>query len=161
MKFEKREIPEGKGGLFLKFKDGESKVGVFRGEIYEFFQVWEGGKSLVVSSDHPGAKSRFRLNFVTKEEGEMKARIFEFGLTVYNMLAEISEDYDLEQTAVKITRRGVGTDTTYMIMPAKQQPSAAQLKSIQAMDLAVLEHKDGPKPPAAESEAQDDSELPF
>lgn len=158
MKFQKREVPEGKGGLFLKFKDGESKVGVFKGEIYEFFQLWENGKSKVVNDDTPGAKSRFRLNFLTKEDGEMKPRIFEFGLTVYNMLAEISEDYDLEKTAVKITRRGTGTDTTYIIIPSKDQPNANQLKIIDSIDLNILEHKDQPK---KETVNDDSDEVPF
>lgn len=165
MKFEKRDIPngDGKGGLFLKFKDGESKVGVLRGEIYEFFQVWESGKSHVVDSEHPQAKSRFRLNFVTKEDGEMKVKIFEFGLTIYNQLADISDDYDLEQTAVKITRRGTGTDTVYMIIPAKDQPNASQLKAIQALPLNILEHKDQPKPQGNPGDVlgADDEALPF
>lgn len=163
MKFQKREMPAGEGkGTFLKFKDGESKVGVLRGEVYEFFQMWEGGKSQVVPEEHPGAKSRFRLNFVTKEEGEVKAKIFEFGLTIYNQLAEISEDYDLEQTAVKITRRGTGTDTIYMIIPAKEQPSASQLKTIQAIPLNPLEHKEAVKNHAPQTTASDDSDnLPF
>lgn len=154
MKFTKREIPsgDGKGGLFLKFKDGESKVGVFRGELYEYFQVWENGKSQVVSEEHPGAKSRFRLNFVTKEDGEMKVRIFEFGLTVYNMLADLSEEYDLEQTAVKITRRGVGTDTTYMVIPSKIQPTAVQLKEISSLPLNILEHKESAQKETAKAQ---------
>jgi hypothetical protein len=144
MKFIKRELPktDGGSGMFLRFKDGEARVGVFKGEIYEFHQIWEGGKSKVVSDDHPGAKSRFRLNFLSKVDGEMKPQIFEFGLMVYNMLAEISEDYDLEKTAVKITRRGTGTDTTYIIIPAKEQPNAAQLKTLAAIELLTLEHKE-------------------
>jgi hypothetical protein len=156
--------------LFLKLKDGESKVGVFRGERpYEFFQVWEDGKSQVVDADHPNAKSRFRLNFVTKEDGELKVKIFEFGLTVHNMLADISESYDLEQTAVKITRRGLGTDTVYLILPVppKEQPNATQLKAIQALPLNILEHKPQVKNHAPQAAWDDgdpgpDSEgLPF
>jgi hypothetical protein len=165
VKFQKREVPKSEGGgLFLRLEDGESKVGVFRGEIYEFFQYWEGNKSHVVTADHPKAKSRFRLNFVTKEEGVMQARIFEFPTIIYNQLAELSEEYDLEKTAVKITRRGVGIDTVYMIIPAKDQPSPAQLKAIQAIDLAMLEHKEHPqaKPKNYAPGADDDgSDIPF
>lgn len=165
MKFQKREVPKSEGGgSFLRLKDGESRVGVFRGEIYEFFQIWEGGKSHVVSEDHPGAKSRFRLNFITKEDGIMKPFIFEFGLVIYNQLAELSEEYDLEKTAVKITRRGVGTDTVYMIIPAKDQPTPAQLKAIQAIDLAMLEHKEQPQAkPKNYAPGADDggSDIPF
>jgi hypothetical protein len=56
-------------------------------------------------------------------------------------LATLSEDYDLEKTAVKITRRGTGTDTVYIILPAKDQPTPVQLKNIEAMDLNALEFK--------------------
>lgn len=144
MKFVKREIPktDGNAGMFVRLKDGESKVGIFMGEIHEFFQIWEGGKSKIVSDDHPGAKSRFRLNFINKIDGIMKAQIFEFGLTIYNQLADLADEYDLEKTAVKITRRGVGTDTVYTIIPAKDQPSAQQLKNIQSIELNSLEHKE-------------------
>lgn len=142
----KREIQNENGsGLFLRLKDGESKVGVFRGEVYEFFQVWESGKSKVVEPDFDGAKSRFRLNFVTKEDGEYKAKIFEFGIQVYNQLAEIQDDYDLETTGLKIGRRGTGTDTTYIIIPSKEQPSAQVMKTIEAVSLNILEHKRAPE----------------
>lgn len=155
-KLQKREMPKSEnGGVFLKFKDGDSKVGVFKGDVHEFFQVWEGGKSLVVSPDHPNAKSRFRWNFVSKEDGELKARIFDFGLMVYNQLAEIQDDYDLSTTALKITRRGTGTDTTYIVIPAKEQPNADQLKNIGAVPLQILEHKQTAKP------AHDEENLPF
>lgn len=167
MKFEKRDIPkgDGNGGVFLRFQDGESKIGVFRGEIHEFFQYWEGNKSQVVSADHPKAKSRFRLNFVTKEDGVMKAFIFDFPTTVYNSLAELAEEYDLEKTAVKITRRGIGKDTLYMIIPAKDQPTPPQLKAIQALDLNILEHKDTQpakvKNHTPGADDNDDGDLPF
>lgn len=160
MKFTKRELAGDGKGLFLKFKDGDNKVGVFRGEIFEFFQKWENGKPTLVAPTDPDGKSRFRLNFVTKEETELKVKIFEFGLTVYNMLAEISEDYDLEKTAVKITRRGSGTDTVYIIIPSKEQPNATQLKNIHTLPLNILEHKEQPEKKSA-PEAEHDDEVPF
>lgn len=166
MKFEKRDIPkgDGTGGLFLRFKDGDSKVGVFRGEIYELFQKWENGKAHLVEQSDPEAKSRFRLNFVTKEDGEMRVKIFEFGLTIYNQLAEISEDYDVDKTALKITRRGTGTDTVYILIPAKEQPTPAQMKSITALPLNILNHKDAPAKAPVKNHAPgagDESDIPF
>lgn len=163
MKFTKREIISGEAsGRFIRLKDGESKVGVFRGEVFEFFQKWENGRSQVVDAGTPEAKSRFRLNFVTKEDGELKAKVFEFGLTIYNQLADLAEDYDLEQTAVKISRRGTGTDTVYTIFPAKDQPTQSQWKSIDAIELIVLEHKDANgKPKNYAPGAEDDEGLNF
>lgn len=145
MKFTRREtLGSGQGDLFLKFKDGESKVGILRGEVYEFYQVWANGKSSLVDKDAAGAKPRFRLNFLTKEAGEqtMAAKIFEFGIPVYSQLADINEEYDLSQTTVKITRKGIGLDTVYSILPLlKQTPTAAQLKTIAAIPLKILDHK--------------------
>lgn len=169
MKLTKREMPsgDGQGGLFLKFKDGESKVGVPRGEVYEFKQKWANNKSQVVGADDPEGKSRFRINFVLKEGDELKAKIFEFGLTVYNQLAEIAEDYDITQTALKITRRGLGTDTIYMVtpVPPKQQPVGKVLAAIEAIPMNILEHKPSVASvtnsmSSAES-FDEDSEIPF
>lgn len=148
MKFTKREMPSGNGnggGLFLKFKDGESKNGVLRGEVYEYHQKWDGGKSHVVTAADPEGKSRFRLNFIVQEDGKLQAKIFEFGLTVYNQLADIAEEYDLDKIKVKITRRGTGTDTTWMVLPLLKEPLSPKVfKEIEAVNLNILEHKDAP-----------------
>lgn len=153
MKFTKRQPPasqSGSTGLFLKINDGESKIGVLAGELHEFFQFWNKAtnKSELVAKDHPLAKARFRANFIVKEEGELRAKIFEFGMTVYDQLATLSEDYDLTKTALKISRRGLKTDTIWMITPAKDQPTAAQLKAIQAVNLNILEHREATQKPA-------------
>jgi hypothetical protein len=163
MKFTKRDIPTGSGtgsNLFLKLKDGESKTGVCRGEIYEFTIKWEGGKSSVCSPDDEGAKTRFRLNFVVHEDGKFVPKIWEYGLIVYNLLSEIAEEYDLEKTKLKITRRGTGTDTVYMILPLLKEPIPAKtLAEIEAVPLLLLEHKESVKPKPVES--FDSEILPF
>jgi hypothetical protein len=142
MQFTKRELVQGEGGnLFLKLKDGESVTGVFRGEIYEFYSRWDGNRSKVTSVDDPEGKSRFRLNFVTKEENKLVAKIWEFGVGIYNQLADLNEDYSLEETKVKITRRGTGTDTTYNILPTKDKLDEKALNAIAEVGLQVLEHK--------------------
>lgn len=153
MKLPKREMPTSNGSsgnLFLKFKDGESKTGVFRGEPYEFYQKWVSNKSHVTSADDPEGKSRFRLNFVVLEDGKFVAKIFEFGLTVYGQLADIQEEYDLETIKVKITRRGTGTDTTYMVLPLLKEPIPAKaFKEIESVHMNILEHKQAPINPTA------------
>lgn len=164
MKFSKREIMSGEGNiLFLKFKDGESHIGVPRGEVYEFYQKWENNRSKVVDANDPDGKSRFRINFVVQEDGKFVPRILEFGLTVYNQLADIAEEYDITQTKLKITRRGTGTDTVYMVLPLLKEPIPAKvMKQIEAVPLNILEHKD--KPAAAEvngSGLSDHEEIPF
>lgn len=144
MKFTKREVMQSEGNsLFLKLKDGESTTGVFRGEIYEFYSRWEGNRSRITTPDDPEAKTRFRANFVTKEDGRFLAKIWEFGIVTYNQLADLNEEYPLEDTKVKITRRGTGTDTIYNILPLLKEPIAAKdMKTIQGTPLNILEHKE-------------------
>ncbi len=154
MIFNKREIPEGNGkGSFLKLKDGESKTGVCRGEIHEFAILWANGKSALCSPDDEGAKTRFRLNIIVHEDGKFVCKIWEFGLTLYNQLADIAEEYDLEKTKIKITRRGVGTDTIYMILPLLKEPIPKNVQAeIDAVDLLILEHKESVKVPRGNSD---------
>jgi hypothetical protein len=166
MKFTKREVMQsnGSGGnTFLKLKDGESKAGVFRGEIYEFLKKWENGKSQVVGPDDPEGKTSFRLNFVTLEDGKFTAKTWEFGITVYNQLADIHEEYDLSKTKVKITRRGTGTDTTYMVLPLLKEPIPAKtMKEIEAVILNMLEHPQAVKKEVKNyAPGSDGEELPF
>ncbi len=145
MKFYKREIPKGSSNaLFFTLKDGETMNGVCRGELYEFSIKWANNRSSVVSADDPDAKSRFRVNIVVQEPGSQTfvAKIWEFGLTIYNQLADINEEYELSKTKIKIKRVGTGTDTLYMILPLLKEPlSPLVLKEIDAVTLNMLPHK--------------------
>lgn len=166
MKFSKRVqmSPEGRGSnLFLKIKDGESVIGVFRGEPLEFYSKWIGGKSQIALPDDPEAKKRYRLNFITKEDGKFVPKIWEFGVFIYNQLADINDEYPLEKTKVKITRHGTGTDTTYMILPLLKEPLPPKiLKEIESIHLNILEHKDKPQITKDEPTYEDDApEIPF
>ena len=150
MKFTKREMPgkgEGNGGgLFLKFKDGETKTLVLRGEIYEFRQKWENGKSILVDESDREGKSRFRVNAVVFEDGKFQAKILEFGLMLYNQFHDIAEEFDITKVKIKVSRRGLSTDTTYNALPTLKEPlSPNQLNNIENVPLNVLEHKDAPQ----------------
>lgn len=139
MKF-RTDIPEGGGSKnFLKLKDKESVSGIFMGDLHEFYVEWEAGKSRVVPEGAPGAKFRFRVNFVVKEGSVYVPKIFEQGLTVYRDLAAIHEEYPLDSIVVKITRNGTGTDTTYNLLPLLKQAitkeTAAHLKTIELLPL--------------------------
>jgi hypothetical protein len=168
MKFNKVQ-EEFKGpSKFLKIPDGQSVNGVFRGEIHTFYNKWVNGKGQEVGPDEPGAKPRFKLNFVTYENGAFIAKIFEFPQTVYNQLADIHEVYPLDKTKVQITRRGTGTDTVYMILPLvapKDVLSPGLLQQIEAVQLNVL---DASTQPGASNELKNllgdpspTGELPF
>ncbi len=144
MNFQKREIPKSDsgGGTFFKLKDGESVNGICRGEIYEFFRKWEGGKSHLVDNSDPKAQSAFRINIIVQEGHVFKAKTWEFGLTIYNQLADINDEYPLSSTKIKVTRRGTGTDTIYAILPLLKEPiPPLALKEINAVPLNMLQHK--------------------
>lgn len=140
MKFTKRETGDGKSGKFLKVLDGESVIGVFRGEVYEYYQRWDGSKYHVCEAGHPDAKPRFRLNFITGRQGEEPvAKIFEFGVTIYNQLAQINEELPIETTKIKISRKGTKQDTEWFLMPL----GPANVHAIESIKLLDLEHPSG------------------
>ncbi len=132
---------EGSDSNYLKLKSGEVAIGVFRGEPHEFSVLWNEGKPTDCPAGTPGAKFRFRINFVTKKEGAYTPTIWEQGALVYNHLKTMSEDYELEKTIVKITRKGEKLDTEYMIMPIAKGCEVtpeleAQLSEIKLQDLS-------------------------
>lgn len=147
MKFKKFDMPAKSGngtGLFFKLADGESKRGIVRGEIYEFFSRWVGGKSFVVPMGEDGAKPKFRVNIITEVDGVLNSQIWEFGIMIYQQLAEIAEDVDITTIKLKIKRHGTGTDTTYVVLPAagdEAKISPKQMAAIDAVPLKILEHK--------------------
>ncbi len=142
MKFVKRETSSAAGsqaGDYLKIKSGESKIGVLRGEIFEFYIKWVEGKSQVVQPDNPEGKARFKANIFIREGEALVPKIWEFGIVIYNQLAGIAEEYDITTTPIKITRQGTSTDTTYTVMPLLKTPlTPAQLKQIESTPLHIL-----------------------
>ncbi len=153
MKFTKREVPMQAGvgaSNFLKLSDGQSVPGVFRGEVYEFWQKWpRGGQKETFDVPTPGSQSRFRVNFIVHENGKFQSKVFEFGLTVYNMLAEIAENLELEKTKVKISRKGSDKNTQWIIIPLGPIDPKA-VKDIAAVELVILNNQSSP--PAQNSE---------
>lgn len=113
------------GKHFVKLKDRESIVGVFRGDPHDFRQHWVNNRSSICSgsecklcADKNKNTFRFRVNFITKENEVYVAKVFEQGWTVYEQLKALHEgDYPLDKTIVRITRSGTGQQTTYTIIP--------------------------------------------
>lgn len=141
MQFDHRNQTSGEGGenKFLQIKDGESVTGIFRGEPYRHFIKWIEGKSIDADENEREARPRFKLNFITNVDGALKALIWNFSQTVYNQLAEIHDEYPLESTKLKITRRGTGKETMYSILPLLKEPlSSKQLDDIAKVQLQVL-----------------------
>lgn len=148
------ELPSSGGSKnYLKLKDKESVSGIFRGSIHEFFIVWENGKSRTVSEGTPEGKFRFKVNFVTKEGTQFVPKIFEQGIILYKQLAELHKEYNLEETVVKLSRSGTGTDTTYSLLPLLKTPLTKDvIEQLNQLELLPLEGK---------APASDEPALPF
>lgn len=126
---------------FLKLKDGDKVYGVFKGDIYEYHQIWAEKK--VVPAGTPGAAFRFRINFIVKDGASYVAKVLEQGGTVYDFLKDLNESYPLETTVVEIKRTGSGKDDTrYSILPLPQakQPTPQAWSLINKVKLHHLQH---------------------
>lgn len=135
---------------FLKLENGDSIRGVFRGDIYEFRQHWENGKSVFCLGDtcpicEQGKKPnfRFRLNLVVKENEAYVVKVYESGWTMYEALKALHEgDYNLENHLMKITRHGTGLDTTYSVVPVPNGTlTNSQQDTISQLELIPLAHE--------------------
>lgn len=142
MKFSEDAANDGGTSTYIRLKDKESVVGIFRGDPYHFYSLWEDKKSRIVEKGTKGAKFRFKLNFLIKDGASWLPWIFENGKTVYKQLMEINGEYPLETTYLKITRNGSEMDTTYSILPMLKQtltPEATAL--LETIPLHSLEPK--------------------
>lgn len=152
------DLPSSGGKNFVKLKDGEHIHGIFMGDIYEFFNVWENGKGKAVPEGTPNASFRFRINFVVKEGAAYVPKVFEQGVTVYKQLAELNDVYPLEKTLMRITRKGSSiSDTTYTVMPMPQPvtpETLAVLKTLELNDLTGKKKSGGSTVPWPEEEQQ-------
>jgi hypothetical protein len=119
-----KDLPHGNMS-FLKIDPGSSVKGIFRGDPYEFRIHWVAGASTVCTgkdcpscADSIRSSFRFRINFITNENSNFTAKVWEGGKKVYEMLKALHEsEYNLEKHAMKISRSGSGTDTTYSVIP--------------------------------------------
>ncbi len=108
--------PKVNGGSFLRI-DG-SVEGVAFGEPFIYYQKKEDGKFVVVPESDPTGKFKFMINFILRENGAMVAKILDGGVMVFKALQSLRKaGYNLERTAVRITKTGSGLDTEYSVLP--------------------------------------------
>lgn len=146
MKFADMDIPQATGGggsLFARYDDKGSLLGVFRGDPVVYKKHGWGKTELLCEGGecdacHGGdrAKQRFRINLIVEEGGQQVAKIFEGGVTVYQQLRALhDEGYNLEQTRLKVSKAGSGTDTTYTVMPAAKAITKDELALVAKVPL--------------------------
>lgn len=141
---------EGKSNLFVQLKNGDKINGVFRGDPRVFKSHWVNRTSLECSGDscevchEDKPKFRFQLNIVTKVDGVYMAKIFEGSFQTYIDLKGLHETgYNLEETAVTVSRIGEKTETRYSILPMPKNGglTEADFKAIAAIPLNQLRPK--------------------
>ena len=164
------KLPEWGSGIgkhILKLADGASIPGVFRGEMVRFYQHWANNQSSICPGRETCAlckqgekgTGRFRINFLTQENGQWVAKIFEAGRKVFDQMVALNADCPLEKMKVKIIRNGTGKNATTTVAgfvgeQALVQPELEKiLVQVPLHDLqAALKHSD-------EEEASGD--IPF
>ena len=112
-----KDVPEraSLGGGFVKLGDGDSITGVFAGDPVEFVSQWDNGKSTVSWPSEGGRFNRFRINFITKDDGKLVPKIFEQGIQTYKTLGMLARKHDLSKTTCMIIRNGTGKLTRYSV----------------------------------------------
>lgn len=166
-------VEKKEGASFLKLKDGESIEGVFRGDPYDFRNHWDknsqrsvlctGDSVCPYCEDKEKSRFRFRINFITKENGQLVVKIFESSRTVYEDLAALSQNYLLEKTKVSISRKGEGLKTKYVVQPVPEwKVNEKALAVIEGLKLFDLEQLDSQSEENQDSEPDfDDEGVPF
>lgn len=150
MKF-REDIDSGGPNNFVRIKDGESISGICRGEPREAWVIWDNKVKTEVEEGTPGSKFNFKLNFVVKEGTSYVAKTLEGGAQIYKQLANLSKEWELDETVIILSRDGSGIDTEYTVMPAppKQQVTPEALEFIATMELNDLgESASEPAPPS-------------
>jgi|ERR1019366_1431445 hypothetical protein len=160
-----KERPKGPNN-FLKIKAGESIKGILRGEIFDYSQHWNTGKSepcegegCVLCGEGLKKSFRFRCNILTKEVNpeygeKYVCKIFEQGGVTYDFLKSLAEDFDLEKTVLKISRVGEKMQTKYTIVPLPGVVDDTKFKDIPLHDLTKFEKEE------AHDQGSEDS-IPF
>lgn len=159
-----------KGGLFIALKDGDKITGVFAGEPSIFKIHWIGQKSFKCigratcphCQDGDKPKFRFKINFITKDDGVLIAKIFEGSYGTFLDLKTMHEsDHDLSETQVTVSRRGLKAETRYTIMPTKAQPMPKELENIKKIPLNSLGEEKAEESFDQSSAVMTDSDIPF
>lgn len=156
MNFGTPEKEPSAGKNFLKIGDGKSVVGIFRGDIHTYYQVFENGRYRVVPSTDANGKFAFKVNFIVNENGSYVSKIFQGNYYDYQALRELNEEHDgLEKICVQVSQTGERqTKRLSFLVKTKQKPDEKKLATVEMYDL-------GEKSGNESSSSFDDDEIPF
>lgn len=137
IKLREHQKSSGGGNLYVKIGDGESLTVVPRGEIFGFRVNWDGGKAVEIPEANPANFNRFKMNVIVSDNGVYSARIWEFGIVIYNQLAAYSEEMDLTKTKIKVSRKGLSKATEWLLIPLGPVKST-EIVNIESVKLNIL-----------------------
>lgn len=126
---------QGSTKSFVKVGDGNSVIGVFKGDPEIFYQVFENGKYKVVPKSDASGVFRFSINFITKEDGKLVAKLFQGNWHDLKALKALHDEFNLEETYVKVSQTGERQNKRMSFMPmTKQKPDQALFKAVELQD---------------------------
>lgn len=187
MKFKESSMNED-GKQYFSLKDGESAVGIFRGDPYDYRKHWVNGHSVPCTDvwskspqtcEHCLAGNKagfaFKVIFVTKVDNQYTPKVWDQGWTVYNQLKELNDSFPLEKTVVRIKRSGSDKNTSYTILPNPNNhvvspETERTLVGLQLPDLAPKQATVKTEHPSQQQQERDfgpppnimtESDLPF
>lgn len=150
MRFKKLEEPKRSNDYVQLKNDKDFVIGVLAGEPHDFMKAWREGEK---------PRFRFKVNLIVKEGPTFVPKILENGITLYRQMEELSAEFDLSSTYVKITRNGTGMDTEYSVIPSQKMKLSpeelAHIKTLKLHDLA------GKKDDYNGAPFDKDEEIPF
>jgi hypothetical protein len=142
------ERADDEASLWVKLKaDGDSVVGVFRGDPYPHEVVWLGDR--YVDADSPDAapalKSgkrpslRITINLAARTESGWTAKVLELSSAFFKDIFKVRDKYGLADWSFEIQRHGAAksTSTTYSVLP-EDRLTDDDKKAIEALDLIDL-----------------------
>lgn len=161
----------GDGKDYLRIQDGQEVTGVFRGEPILVAKHWDkqnfkgickGEGCELCAQGGTKLKERFRINFITKEDGNYVAKVCEQGKPFWHQLDKLAKKFDpLDRCLVEISRTGSGLETKYTILPAKEwQVNEALEAKLRAVKLQDLRAEESTETSGVVSDDSDD-EVPF
>ena len=159
-----KKAKEAGNGSFIKLKDGDEVIGVFRGEPYLFYQEFKSKIEYPYKVD--GASFKFRVNFVVKEKEGYVAKILQGGATLAQQISACREEYGLD-CAYKIKRKGSGKeDTVYSVLfKSELAPNAKkEIDAVKLLNIAPKSSSDDPRDedmPHDQDEIDEQADVPF
>lgn len=161
MKFDKPENAEHRDSVYLSLKDGQAVTFIPRGEVYSFYSIF--GIKGPVTPLHPDARKRYKLNVIVNENGQLKAKILEFGKSISDQFYELSQICNLSETKLRFSRKGSGkSDTVYVLLPVMNEPPLSKevLAKIADIDLNILDKEAKRLPPSSEEPWPNEEDRP-